>query len=159
MKKITNFTYNDVVLYAKGWYQRTDNVFNDIKECIEEDNYYITWDKMSPKDICGHMLRCLDKIYDYLDNDDKKNGRWLCSHAAFLEKIEHNIKFYGNTYEEAIVYTVLSILAGLSVDEIELKAPKYGKGRRRIGGILGNYPISMTYKEMNKLAQLSFNKK
>lgn len=159
MEKITNFTYNDVVLYAKGWYQRTDNVFNDIKECIEEDNYYITWDKMSPKDICGHMLRCLDKIYDYLDDDDKKNGRWLCSHAAFLEKIEHNIKFYGNTYEEAIVYTVLSILAGLSVDEIELKAPKYGKGRRRIGGILSNYPISMTYKEMNKLAQLSFNKK
>lgn len=159
MEKITNFTYNDVVLYAKGWYQRTDNVFNDIKECIEEDNYYITWDKMSPKDICGHMLRCLDKIYDYLDDDDKKNGRWLCSHAAFLEKIEHNIKFYGNTYEEAIVYTVLSILAELNVDEIELKAPKYGKGRRRMGGLFRNYPISMTYKEMNKLAQLSFNKK
>lgn len=159
MKKITNFTYNDVVLYAKGWYERTDNVFNDIKKCIEEDNYYITWDKMSPKDICGYMLRCLDKIYDYLDNDDKKNGRWLCSHAAFLEKIEHNIKFYGNTYEEAIVYTVLSILAELSVDEIELKAPKYGKGRRRIGGIFSNYPISMTYKEMNKHAQLMFNKK
>ena len=159
MEKITAFSYNDVVLYAKGWYKRTDNVFDDIKECLKEDNVYNTWDNMSPRDICAYMLRCLDKIYGYLDDNDKKNGRWLCSHAAFLDEIEHKMKFYGNTYEEAIVYTVLSILQGLSIDEIELKAPKYGKGRRRMGGLFSNYPISMTYKEMNKIAQLTFNKK
>ena len=25
MKKIENFRFNDVVLYAKGWYEHTDN--------------------------------------------------------------------------------------------------------------------------------------
>lgn len=156
MKKITDFPFNDVVLYAKGWYQRTDNIFEDIKKCIEEDNIYNIWPNMSSRDICSYMLRCLDKIYTYLDDNDKRNGRWLCSHAAFLDKIEHNMRFRGNTYEEAIVYTILSILGELSIDEIELKKPKYGKGRRRLGGMFNDYPISMTYKEMNKIAQKTF---
>ena len=156
MKKITDFPFNDIVLYAKGWYERTDNVFEDIKKCIKQDNHYNVWDGMSKRDICSLMLRCLDKIYSYLDEDDKKCQRWLYSHAAFLEKIEHNMNFYGNTYEEAIVYAVLSILAELTIDEIELKAPKYGKGYRRIGGMFTDYPISMTYKEMNKIAQKAF---
>lgn len=156
MKKITDFPFNDVVLYSKGWYERTNNIFDDIKKCIEEDNIYNTWDNMSPRDICSYMLRCLDKIYTYLDDNDKRNGRWLYSHAAFLDKIEHNMKFYNKTYEEAIVYTVLSILSELSVDEIELKKPKYGKGCRRIGGMFTNYPISMTYTQMNKIAQKAF---
>ena len=156
MQKITNFRFNDIVLYAKGWYQRTDNIFEDIKKCIEEDNYYNVWNKMSERDICSVMLKCLDNIYEYLDDNDKKNGRWLYKHSAFLDKIEHNMKFWGNTYEEAIVYTILSILGELSVDEIELKKPKYGKGRRRLGGMFNDYPISMTYKEMNKIAQKTF---
>lgn len=157
MKKITDFPFNDVVLYSKGWYIRTDNIFDDIKKCIEEDNIYNTWDNMSPRDICSYMLRCLDKIYTYLDDNDKRNGRWLYSHAAFLDKIEHNMKFYNKTYEEAIVCTVLSILSELSVDEIELKKPKYGKGRRRMGGMFQNYPISMTYTQMNKIAKKFFD--
>ncbi len=157
MKKITDFPFNDVVLYSKGWYIRTDNIFDDIKKCIEEDNIYNTWDNMSPRDICSYMLRCLDKIYTYLDDNDKRNGRWLYSHAAFLDKIEHNMKFYNKTYEEAIVCTVLSILSELSVDEIELKKPKYGKGRRRMGGMFQNYPISMTYTQMNKIAKKIFD--
>lgn len=157
MKKITDFPFNDVVLYSKGWYERTNNIFDDIKKCIEEDNIYNTWDNMSPRDICSYMLRCLDKIYTYLDDNDKRNGRWLYSHAAFLDKIEHNMKFYNKTYEEAIVYTVLSILSELSVDEIELKKPKYGKGRRRMGGMFQNYPISMTYTQMNKIVKKIFD--
>lgn len=157
MKKITNFPFNDVVLYSKGWYERTNNIFDDIKKCIEEDNIYNTWDNMFPRDICSYMLRCLDKIYTYLDDNDKRNGRWLYSHAAFLDKIEHNMKFYNKTYEEAIVFTVLSILSELSVDEIELKKPKYGKGRRRMGGMFQNYPISMTYTQMNKIVKKIFD--
>ena len=158
MEKITDFAFNDVVLYSKGWYERTGDIFADLKACFEEDNRYNTWPGMTPRDICRLMLICLEKVYDHLDDEDKKNGRWLCSHAAFLDKIEHNMKFYENTYEEAIVYAVLSILGCMSRDEIELKKPVYGKGRRRIGEMFRATPKSMTYTEMNRRAAAVFDK-
>ena len=159
MKKIVDFPYNDIVLFAKGWYERTDDVFADIKACLEEDNRSSVWDNMSKHDICHHMMNCLDKIYEYLDDNDKRNNVWLCKHSAFLEQIRHRMDFYEMSYEEAIVYTVLSVLCGMTKDQIELKKPVYGKGRRRIGGLLGTVPKSMTYREMNRMASKMFDDK
>ena len=33
------FTLQHVVLYAKHWYERTDNVFNDLELCLNADGY------------------------------------------------------------------------------------------------------------------------
>lgn len=160
MKKITpdKFHFNDVVLYAKCWYERTDNVFEDLKKCLEHDNKYNIWPGIKPRDICKYMLMCLEEIYSFLDEDDKKNNFWLCSHSSFLDQIEHRIHFYENTYEEAIVYTVLGILRCLTKEQIELIPPKYGKGMRRIGCMFRNeMPKSMTYAEMNRMAKKMFS--
>ena len=160
MEKIKNFPFNDLVLYAKCWYERTDNIFDDVKKCIEHDNKYSTWDKMSQRDICRLMLICLEKLYSYLDENDKKNNCWLCSHAAFLDALEHHMKFYGQTYEEAIVSIVLGILGTLSVDQIEIKKPVYKRGERRMGDMFKkSVSKSMTYKEMNRIASKMFDKK
>jgi hypothetical protein len=47
----------------------------------------------------------------------------------------------------------------MSKDQIELKKPVYGKGRRRIGLMFRETPKSMTYKEMNKIASRTFDEK
>lgn len=159
MKKIVDFAFNDVVLYSKGWYERTGDIFEDIRKCLEEDNHYYVWPNMGRCDICRYMLMCLDKVYEHLDDEDRRNGCWLCSHAAFLDKINHYINFYEKTYEEAVVYTVLEVLSCMSKDQIELKKPVYGKGRRRIGLMFRETPKSMTYKEMNKIASKTFDEK
>ena len=58
----------------------------------------------------------------------------------------------------AIIYLARGILQGLSRDEIKLKAPHYGKKEYfRMGSLFGENPISMTYTEMNRKAEI-FNK-
>lgn len=33
------FNLGHVVLYAKGWYQKSDNIWSDLKQMLEYDNY------------------------------------------------------------------------------------------------------------------------
>ena len=65
MEKIKNFPFNDVVLYAKCWYERTDNVFDDIKKCIASwhehmpDYKFINWnDSNFDWNICEFTKYC-----------------------------------------------------------------------------------------------------
>ena len=65
---------------------------------------------------------------------------------------------YEFSRDRAIISTVLAILQNMSKDDIILNPPHYGKKERfRLGKLFGAYPISQTYKEMNKIAKKTFS--
>ena len=65
--------------------------------------------------------------------------------------------FYDFGRDRATIQAVLHVLHKLSNEEIKLKRPVYSKKFPfRLGGYFYKYPISMTYKEMNKIAKKHF---
>ena len=158
---IENFTYNDIVLYSKGWYQRSENICDDLGYLISQVYaYYPT----KEDEVSMYMLIVLDRLYEELENDGQDasiNGRWYRSHRMFEQEIRHRMHLYEWSRDMAIISLVLCILQGLSKDEIELKKPVYGKKCHfRMGQLFGGkFPVSMTYTTMNKIADKAFNKK
>ena len=50
-------------------------------------------------------------------------------------------------------------MSQLTLEQIDLKKPVYGKGRLRMGTMFGNQrPISLTYTQMNMEAEKVFGK-
>ena len=59
----------------------------------------------------------------------------------------------------SVILVVHSILQRLGTNEIKLNPPVYGKKEHfRMGQFFGEYPISMTYTEMNRIARKVFEK-
>ena len=157
---IRNFTYNDIVLYSKGWYERSDNICDDLGYLLDE---IYGWCPIEEDEVAMYMLHVLDKLYDELQKDGvdiRLNGRWYGSYKRFEEEVRHRMVMYKQTRDKAIIYLVLSILQELSRDEIELKKPVYGKKCHfRMGQLVGGrFPISMTYTTMNKVASKMFDR-
>lgn len=154
---IKNFTFNDIVLYAKGWYERSEDIIADLGYLLSK---IYGWTPTREHDVAMMMLRVLDKLYVELDLSRNASQRWYASHFQYEEEIEHRMSLYGYSRDKAIIALVLCILQGLERTEIELKAPHYGKKEHfRMGCLFGKTPISMTYKEMNKHAEQMFKKK
>ena len=65
MRTIENFRFNDVVLYAKGWYEHTDNFMKDLEKYIRMNNNYWYPSEMSDIDIMSYMLKALDIVYEH----------------------------------------------------------------------------------------------
>jgi hypothetical protein len=79
--------------------------------------------------------------------------------SKLFEEINRNIRLYKCSFNMAIILYICSILQGLSVEKIKLNSPHYGKKEHfRLGMLLGEYPISQTYTEMNHRVQKVFNK-
>lgn len=157
---IRNFIFNDIVLYSKGWYERSDNICEDLGYLLDE---IYGWCPIREEEVAMYMLHVLDKLYDELQKDGvdiRLNGRWYGSHKRFEEEVRHRMVMYKQTRDKAIIYLVLSILQELSRDEIELKKPVYGKKCHfRMGQLVGGkFPISMTYTTMNKVASKMFDR-
>lgn len=120
MKQITNWTYNDIALYAKGWYERKD-LFKDMAYIFckiygyEPDNMH---------DIAHMMLLVMDSLSEHLEHGEKI---WWDSYARLFEDIDHRVNFYDMDRDTATVYAVLSIVQGLDRRDIALKKPVYGK--------------------------------
>ena len=157
---IENFTYNDIVLYSKGWYERSENICDDLGYLISQVYaYYPTRED----EVSMYMLIVLDRLYDELQKDGvdiRLNGRWYGSHKRFEEEVRHRMNLYEWSRDMAIISLVLCILQGLSKDEIKLKKPVYGKKCHfRMGQLFGGkFPISMTYTTMNKIADKAFKR-
>lgn len=168
MKQIQNFRFNDLVLYCKGWYESSGNTeesfFNDLERAIKMDDnhYYYNHRKMHKSEIIHFLLNALDLVYEHLDNDEKRNGRWYYSHSSFYEEVQRRMHLYDCSQEYAIALLVHGILQGLTKDEIKLNKPVYKKGSWRLGSYWDDNPQksrSMTYKYMNKRASMMFDKK
>ena len=157
MERIENFVFNDIVLYAKGWYQGTENLCEDL-------GYFFSkvygWTPKNEDEVSILMLRVLDKIYAelHLDtNPDKVSGKWLATHSQMEGEIRKQMRLYNCTRAMAIIYSAFSVLHCMSCDEIKLNPPVYGKKEKfRLGCIGHKYPISQTYKEMNRIAREFF---
>jgi hypothetical protein len=96
------------------------------------------------------MLRVLDKI-----NTERERKITLYD---FYNEVQRRINIYEISENRAIILYVRAELQGLSIDEIKLNAPYYGKKEYfRMGTLFGEIPpISMTYTEMNRRAQKMF---
>lgn len=152
---ITDFIYNDIVLYCKGWYQKNGNMLEDLGYLFSK---VYGWTPKTEKEIGHMMLIVLDKLYDELDKPIN-SYRFCNKYSIFMEEISKYMSLYETSMDMAIIYLVRGILQGLSRDEIKLKAPHYGKKEYfRMGGLFEMTPISMTYTEMNRIAQKMFNK-
>ena len=151
MKTIENFRFNDVVLYAKGWYEHSDNFMKDLEKYIRMNEDYYYPKEMSDIDIMNYMLKALDIVYEHCDAEDLKCGHLYHSHASFLERVRHMQNFYGDTFEKAVCLIVYGILQGLSKTQISLNPPCYDKKHRCGGGLFNKKEKQgITYKEMYK---------
>ena len=153
---ITNFTFNDIVLYAKGWYQRSEKICEDLDYLFSK---IYGWTSPREEEVSHRMMIVLDRLYEAAEVTPKKcPWGWYMSHASFEEEIRKRMSLYNNCSRDmAIILTVLSVLQGLSKDEIKLNRPHYGKKEHfRMGSLFGDNPISMTYTEMNNRAAKMF---
>lgn len=146
---IKDFMYNDIVLYCKGWYQKDDNMLEDLGYLFSK---IYAWTPKTEKEIAPMMLRVLDEF-------NVKSGRNIYSLYSFFSELHKYMSLYDISLDKAIILYVRSILQSLSKDEIKLNAPHYGKKEYfRMGSLWGRLPISMTYTEMNRIANRMFNK-
>lgn len=153
---IENFKYNDIVLYAKGWYERSENICEDLDYLFSK---IYGWTEPKEREVSHRMLVVLDKLCEATNATLKDCPQWWCmSHANFEEEVRKRMYIYDNCSRDmAIIFTVLSILQGLSLDDIKLNVPHYGRKEHfRMGSLFGKNPISMTYTEMNRRAKEMF---
>jgi len=154
---IENFIYNDIVLYCKGWYQtpKGDTMLDDLGYLFGK---IYAWTPKTEEEIAHFMMRVLDKLYDEqgirFDSES-----WINNFSGFHNEIKRNMRMYNCSFDMAIILVVHSILQRLDTNEIKLNPPVYGKKEHfRMGQFFGEYPISMTYTEMNKIARKVFGK-
>lgn len=153
---IKNFVYNDIILYSKGWYEKSEDILDDLGYLFNKIYGHVDKSEIG---ISHLMLVVLDRLYIDLNlPNDNVGAKWYKSHALFEEELNNKMRFYNISREKAIIYLVMSVLSDLSNKEIELNPPIYGKKEHfRLGSMFGKkYPISKTYKEMNKIAQKVF---
>ena len=159
MEKIKDYTFNDIILYAKGWYKGTDNICEDLGYFFSKIYWVSDYNEGT---IAMRMLRLLDDIYNKLSlnrNPEHLAGKWLATHTQFEGEVKRLMMLYNFNRDMAIIHAVLGVLHSMTCDEIELNPPKYGKKERfRMGCIGYDFPISQTYKEMNRIAQKFFAK-
>lgn len=153
MKPVENFTYNEVVLYCKGWYQKDGDTLEDLGYLFSQ---IYAWTPKKENEIAHMMLVALDKLYDVLDGP-LNPYRFYNKHAIFMDEVYKRMSIYEQSMNMAIIGLVRSIFQGLSKDEIKLNPPHYGRKEYfRMGSLFGMTPISMTYTEMNRRAQQMF---
>ncbi len=156
MKQITNWTYNDIALYAKGWYERKD-LFKDMSHIFCKIYGYMP-DNMH--DIAHMMLLILDDLASHLEPGEKV---WWNSYSRIFEEVDNRMTGYDMDRDTAITMTVLSIVQQLSRHDIGLKKPVYGKKeyfRSHPGLFASEEDVrknrTKTYAQMNREAEKFF---
>ena len=154
MKRIENFLYNDIVLYSKGWFiSKEDIVWKDLAYFFNE---IYAFPLKSESEVSLLMLLVLEKLHKELElnrDPEKVSARWLSTPYRLEQEIRRIMLLYDYDRDRATIQSVLNVLHVLSTDEIKLKRPIYSKKFPfRLGGCFSKYPISMTYKEMNRKA-------
>ena len=154
MKRIENFLYNDIVLYSKGWYHSKENIVWKALAYFFSKIYAFPPENESR--VALLMLLVLEKLHQELELDrdpEKVPACWLSTPYRLEQEIRRLMLFYNFGRDRATIQAVLHVLHKLSNEEIKLKRPIYSKKFPfRLGGYFTKYPISMTYKEMNRKA-------
>ena len=112
------FKLHHVALYAKNWYQKSDNIWFDLAKCLEGDGYNIFYNdyndnqKYSISNIYNLILNKTIELFSNNPNNSKlileiindcaPNNRW---------KIDYNEY---NNYYEVVIRSCLSKITCLS---------------------------------------------
>lgn len=152
MKRIENFLYNDIVLYSKGWYRSKENiVWKDLAYFFSQ---IYAFPLKTESEVSLLMLLVLEKLHKELELDrdpEKVSACWLSTPYRLEQEIRRLMLLYDWGRDGATIIAVLNVLHNLSNEEIKLKRPVYSKKFPfRLGGCFTKYPMSMTYKEMNR---------
>lgn len=145
------FSLRHTVLYAKGWYKRSNNFWKDIMKCLEADGYLGTFEGDTLNQIKHRAAYLIVGQFERLPNKGHAN-----SLQSFYENIKpHNIWKYGYytkdftfmrskeeiekspdyDYDEAVVRYCLSHFLGLNKDEWNVCKPDYKNVLPRKNGI------------------------
>ena len=154
MKRIENFMYNDIVLYSKGWFRSKEGiVWKDLAYFFSQ---IYAFPPKNESEVALLMLLVLEKLHQKLELDrdpEKVPACWLSTPYRLEQEIRRKMLFLDCDRDSATILAVLFVLSTLSKEEIKLKRPVYSKKFPfRLGGSFTKYPISMTYKEMNRIA-------
>ena len=91
--KIENFTFNDIVLYSKGWYQSSEGDMIDDLSYIFKNIYNVC--SPNEKEVSHFMLRALDNLCEEKNIQFGHNQyRWYTTHARFEEEVERRMYLY-----------------------------------------------------------------
>ena len=145
MEQIKNFRFNDLVLFCKGWYEGSDDLFADFERYIRMNDDYYYPPKMSHQDIIQYALKAVDLVFDHFTKEERHN-HYLGTMFKFYDYVRHKMWLYNKDFEETLLFVVHEFLQGLERKQIELIPPTYGKGKPKIGW---HYKEGMTYKQMN----------
>ena len=136
MKK--KFNLSNVVLYAKGWYHKTDDVFRDLRFALTLDGY--SGEFFTEKDIvrkllqdCGELssnVFSMDQIYCGIQKNQTHMKGYVHKDSPVYVTETHKDKPILNEYDVdiAIVKYLLAGLQSLKKEEWEPAKPTYGKG-------------------------------
>lgn len=150
---ITNFIFNDIVLYSKGWYKSHGDILDDLGYLFSK---IYAWTPKTEGEISGFMMRVLDKLYEEKKVTFKAGSYMMCF-TSFFDEVKRDMNLYGWSFDRAVIQVVLNVLSQLKRDEIKINPPHYGKKEHfRMGMLIGEWPASMTYAEMNRRAQKEF---
>lgn len=147
------FKLTNVVLYAKGWYLKTDDVFEDLKKILELDGY----SPFTKYDVYSILLNNVQSsnLYRWTELKEVLNGIHPNNCWRFGYYTKYNIPFF-ITYKDnentpeydmltAFVYYTLSNLRNLDNKQWDVKMPqvsKYPKSK--------DVTINQLYKQFGK---------
>ena len=124
------FPLTNVVLYAKGWYKTTDNIWEDLKKILELDDYT----PFSNNDVYSILISSFEKF-----DTQASNLREVligitpseCWKAGYYVKGHNWIKDEDTLPEydmpTAVIYYILSSLRFLDNEQWIVRTPKYSK--------------------------------
>ena len=127
------FKLSHVVLYAKGWYLNTGDVFADLKKILELDDY----SPFTNADVYSIIIDSVQnsKLYRWTDltevlngihpNNCWKHGYYVKDNAFWSNKSIEELPIYD--MPTAFIYYVLSNLRFISNTEWIVKTPKVTK--------------------------------
>jgi len=127
----TKFKLTNVVLYAKGWYKESNDVWEDLKQILELDDYS-PFDK---DDVYSIMLTAVQNsnIYRWTELKEVLNGinEANCWKFGYYTKnckwVDESEKYPDYDMKTAFIYYVLSNLRFMETKYWNPKTPKYTK--------------------------------
>lgn len=132
----SQFPLSHITLYAKGWYNRSEDIISDLIKILALDNY-TPYDK---NDVVLILLGAYEKSFDVrlvdLINSIHKYNCWKVGYytknAEWLKEYETLPEYDMYT---AVIYKILSDLRFLDKKDWVVKFPKYSKENQRPNNI------------------------
>lgn len=108
---------NNVILYAKNWYIKSDNIIIDLQKMLTMDGYIGEY--FSTKDICYKLYNHLKEIKDVSNIifDIEEDNCWKFGYWTKNNGRSDNFKLPKYNHHMAIIYVCLSHLRLLSRNE------------------------------------------